>query len=145
MPVYEYMCNSCQRRVSVFMRSPKGKPKCPKCGSDDMSRRFSSFAVRGTYKDVYEDILNDNQLTSAMLRNDPRALADWNKRMQRGMESGHEPSEYDEYSERMQRGEWPSIPGVTAPPTPPPGKAEEMKEKAERKKKDKAGGNKRSD
>jgi len=145
MPVYEYMCNGCQRRVSVFMRSPKGKPRCPKCGSDDMSRRFSSFAVRGTYKDVYEDILGDNQLTSAMLRNDPRAMAEWNKRMQRGMESGHEPSEYDEHVERMEHGEWPAIPGVTAPRTPPPGKAEELQEKAERAKKDKTGGKKRSD
>ncbi len=145
MPVYEYMCNGCQRRVSVFMRSPEGKPECPKCGSKDMSRRFSTFAVRGTYKDVYEDILGDNQLTSAMLRNDPRAMAEWNKKMQRGMESGHEPSEYDEHVERMEHGEWPAIPGVTTPRTPPPDKVEELKEKAERQKKDKSGGKKRSD
>lgn len=137
MPVYEYMCKNCKRRVSILLRDPKATASCPICGGQDLSRRFSSFAVRGTYKDVYDSILSDGQLTSAMLRNDPRALAEWNKRMQRGMESGHEPTEYDEHLERMQRGEWPSIPGITAPPEPPPGKAEEMKEKAERKKKDK--------
>lgn len=107
------------------MRSPKGAPRCPKCGSDDMSRRFSSFAVRGTYKDVYEDILSDNQLTSGMLRNDPRALAEWSKRMQRGMEDSYGPSEYDEHAERMEHGEWPEIPGVTAPLTKPPPTEEE--------------------
>lgn len=145
MPVYEYMCNKCQRRVSVLLRDPKATAKCPVCGGRDLSRRFSSFSVRGTYKDVYDGILNDDQLTSGMLRNDPRALAEWNKRMQRGMESGHEPSEYDEHAERMERGEWPAIPGVTAPRTPPPEKAEELKEKAERQKKDKAGRKRRSD
>ena len=119
MPVYEYICSSCHRRVSVYLREPSAKPRCPLCGGDDLERRFSSFAVRGTYKDIYDDILSDNQLTSAMLRNDPRALAEWNKRMGRGMETGHEPSEYDEYAERMEHGEWPEIPGVTAPPTPP--------------------------
>jgi len=140
MPVYEYMCNKCRRRVSVLLRDPKATASCPICGGQDLSRRFSPFAVRGTYKDVYESILGDNQLTSAMLRNDPRALAEWNKRMTRGMESGTEPSEYDEHLERMERGEWPSIPGVTAPRTPPPDKAEEMQEKAERKKRDKGKG-----
>lgn len=137
MPVYEYMCNKCRRRVSILIRDPKVTASCPICGGQDLSRRFSPFAVRGTYKDVYEGILGDDQLTSAMLRNDPRAMAEWNKRMQRGMESGTEPSEYDEHVERMERGEWPAIPGVTAPRTLPPDKAEEMKEKAERKKRDK--------
>ena len=145
MPVYEYMCNGCQRRVSVLLRDPKSAAKCPVCGGKDLSRRFSSFSVRGTYKDVYDSILDDDQLTSGMLRNDPRALAEWNKRMQGGMESGHEPSEYDEYAERMERGEGPQIPGVTAPRIPPPDKAEELEEKAGRQKKKKTGGKRRID
>ena len=120
MPVYEYMCDNCRRRVSVLMRDPRGKAKCPVCGGEGLSRRFSSFSVRGTYKDVYNDILSDNQLTSGMLRNDPRALAEWNKRMQRGMEDSYGPSEYDEHAERMEHGEWPQVPGVTAPREPPP-------------------------
>ena len=137
MPVYEYLCKDCNRRVSVLLRKLDDKPICPNCKGKKLERRFSRFAVRGTYKDVYEDILGDNQLTKGMLSNDPRAMADWNKRMMRGMETGHEPTEYDEHLERMEKGEWPMIPGVTAPPTPPPGKLEAMKEKAERKKKDK--------
>jgi len=126
MPVYEYRCNNCRRRVSVYLRNVATPPKCPQCGSKDLSRLFSTFAVRGTYKDVYEDILGDNQLTSAMLHNDPRALAEWNKRMSRGMETGTEPSEYDEHLERMEHGEWPEIPGVTVPESTRP--KEEEKE-----------------
>ncbi|MEA1959226.1 MAG: zinc ribbon domain-containing protein [Chloroflexota bacterium] len=120
MPVYEYLCKDCKRRVSVLLLRSNTKPKCPICGGTDLDRRFSSFSVRGTYKDLYEDILGDNQLTSGMLRNDPRAMAEWSKRMGKGMETGHEPNEYDEHVERMEHGEWPSIPGVTAPLTEPP-------------------------
>jgi len=39
-----------------------------------------------------------------MLRDDPRAMAEWNKRM-----SGSEkpPPEYEEITDRMEQGEWP--------------------------------------
>ena len=38
------------------------------------------------------------------MRNDPRALADWNKRMSQGEKVG---PEYEELAERMENGEWP--------------------------------------
>jgi len=58
-----------------------------------------------TYKDIYEDILSDSQLTRGMLRNDPRALAEWNKRMSQGEKIA---PEYQEMIERMEKGEMPS-------------------------------------
>lgn len=58
-----------------------------------------------TYKDVYEGILSDRELTQGMMRNDPRAMAEWNRRMS----GGEKPSpEYEELTERMDRGEWPA-------------------------------------
>jgi hypothetical protein len=39
-----------------------------------------------------------------MMRNDPRALAEWNRRMNSGDKS---PPEYEEMTDRMGRGEWP--------------------------------------
>jgi hypothetical protein len=39
-----------------------------------------------------------------MMRDDPRALAEWNRRMSGG-EKSH--PEYEEITERMERGEWP--------------------------------------
>lgn len=58
-----------------------------------------------TYKDVYEGILSDRELTQGMMRNDPRAMAKWNRRMG----GGEKPSpEYEELTERMDRGEWPA-------------------------------------
>ena len=38
------------------------------------------------------------------MRDDPRALAEWNKRMSSGEKS---PPEYEEITEKMERGEWP--------------------------------------
>jgi putative FmdB family regulatory protein len=120
MPIYEYRCNKCQRRVSVYVRNPASTPQCPRCSSEELSRLFSTFAVRGTYKDIYEDILSDRQLTDGLMRSDPKALADWNKRMSRGMEDNTVAPEYDEYLQKMEHGEWPQIPGVNVPESGPP-------------------------
>lgn len=54
---------------------------------------------------MYEGILSDRDLTRGMMRNDPRALAEWNRRMS----GGEKPTpEYEEITERMGRGEWPA-------------------------------------
>lgn len=39
------------------------------------------------------------------MRDDPRAIAEWNKRMSGGEKS---PPEYEEITERMEGGEWPA-------------------------------------
>jgi hypothetical protein len=81
------------------------KPTCPRCGSSELKRLFSTFSVQKTYRDVYEDILSDRELTQGMMRDDPRAMAEWNKRMSGSEES---PPEYEEITERMEGGEWPA-------------------------------------
>jgi hypothetical protein len=79
-------------------------PACPRCGKNELKRVFSTFSVQKTYKDVYEDILSDRELTQGMIRDDPRAIAEWNKRMSGGEKP---PPEYEEITERMERGDWP--------------------------------------
>ena len=58
-----------------------------------------------TDKDIYNDILSDSQLTRGMLKNDPRALAEWNKRMSRGEKVA---PEYEETVDKMERGKMPT-------------------------------------
>jgi hypothetical protein len=60
--------------------------------------------------DDYEDILSDSRLVQGLEQNDPRALAEWNRRMSRGMDEEVEP-EYQEMLERMDAGEMPAEPG----------------------------------
>jgi hypothetical protein len=81
-------------------------PSCPQCGNDTLRRLISTFSVRSkTYKDVYEDILSDSQLTRGMMADDPRALAEWNRRMSRGEELA---PEYEDMLGKMDKGEMPS-------------------------------------
>jgi putative FmdB family regulatory protein len=110
MPVYEYRCNNCRRRISLYVRSLSERPEpvCPNCGSQNLTRLFSTFARLKTDKDVYENILSDSDLVKGMMANDPRALVEWSRRME-GTE-GEKSPEYEEMMERMERGEgWDKI------------------------------------
>lgn len=107
MPLYEYRCGGCGRKVTLLVRSFGGEPgsPCPNCSSTSLTRLFSTFRVLKTDKDVYEDILGDNQLVDRMMHNDPKALAEWNRKMSR--EDTVAP-EYEEMVDKMDHGEWPS-------------------------------------
>jgi putative FmdB family regulatory protein len=106
MPIYEYWCRQCKRKVMLYSPTfSQASPSCPKCGGDTLHRLFSTFSVRSkTYKDIYEDILSDSQLTRGMLADDPKALAEWNRRMSQGEEVV---PEYEEMIGRMEKGEIP--------------------------------------
>ncbi len=111
MPLYEYRCRHCQRKVTLYLRAfSQSPPSCPQCGNDTLQRLFSAFSVRKTDSGIYEDILSDSQLTKGMLNNDPRALAEWNKRMSRGEAVA---PEYEEMIDRMEGGEMPAEPAGT--------------------------------
>ena len=108
MPVYEYRCKNCHSKVEIYLPKFTGEtPPCPKCQQNSLNRIFSSFMMQKSYKDVYDNILSDGQLTRGLMSNDPRALAEWNKQM-----SGGEPiaPEYQETMERMERGDMPAGP-----------------------------------
>jgi putative FmdB family regulatory protein len=105
MPIYEYWCDSCHQIISSYRQSSsQPPPTCPRCGNSELKRIFSTFSVQKTYKDVYEGILTDRELTEGMMRDDPRAIVEWNKRMSNGEKP---PPEYEEITERMEKGEWP--------------------------------------
>ena len=108
MPLYEYRCQHCQRKVVIYLPTfSQSSPACPQCGGNALQRLFSTFSVRKPDKDIYEDILSDSQLTRGMLSNDPRALAEWNKRMSRGEKVA---PEYEEIIDKMEQGEMPTEP-----------------------------------
>lgn len=106
MPIYEYWCHHCRRKVTLYLPlSHQSTPDCPQCQGNALQRLFSTFSVRKTDKDIYENILNDSQLTEGMLNNDPKALAEWNKRMSRGEKVA---PEYEDMVEKMERGDMPT-------------------------------------
>jgi len=108
MPIYEYRCAHCRRRVDIFVQgfSPPSNPSCTKCGSKELSRIYSSFAVRRSKNDrgVYDEILSDSKLTRGLMRNDPRALAEWSRKMARATGEDVTP-ESEELLSRLDAGE----------------------------------------
>ena len=44
MPLYEYQCRACQHQFELLVRTGQ-VPACPTCGSTDLERALSMFAV----------------------------------------------------------------------------------------------------
>jgi putative FmdB family regulatory protein len=105
MPLYEYRCKDCRRKVSVLVRgfSGAGEVTCNFCGGRDLTRLFSTFATVRTDQDIYGDILDDSTLVNRMMHNDPTAMVEWSRRM--GGTEGEKAPEYQEMVERLERGE----------------------------------------
>ena len=46
MPIYEYVCMSCESHFEELVRHDE-TPACPDCGSKKAKRQFSVFAAHG--------------------------------------------------------------------------------------------------
>jgi putative FmdB family regulatory protein len=105
MPIYEFACNACNARTSVFVRSISSpfSATCERCGGSDLRRLVSRFAVVRSGGDEFGS-LDDDSLMSGFDESDPRAMAAWARRMQREMGEDMGP-EFDEMVERLERGE----------------------------------------
>lgn len=49
MPMFEYLCKTCDRRFEVLVNGGNAQPRCPDCNSRKLEQQFSAFAV-GTTK-----------------------------------------------------------------------------------------------
>jgi putative FmdB family regulatory protein len=88
VPIYEYECQGCHRRVSLLIRtlSAAEGPRCPRCGSLALSRLMSRFATVKS-EDARLDSLSDSSSLGDLDENDPRSVAQFVKKM------GHEMGE----------------------------------------------------
>jgi putative FmdB family regulatory protein len=50
MPIFEYHCNQCDKDFELIVYSADTKPECPHCASQDIVKKFSSFAVSSSGK-----------------------------------------------------------------------------------------------
>lgn len=105
MPIYEFRCNACRKRTSVFARSMTSPVSavCEHCSSPDVSRIFSRVAVlRG--EDDFSGL--DESSLGDVDENDPRSVARWVRKMSREMGEPLEP-EMESDLERMEAGDLP--------------------------------------
>jgi putative FmdB family regulatory protein len=103
MPIYEYRCENCHRRVSVLVkRMGEEASACPRCGSVQLSRLVSRFAyARG--EEARLERLAEEAALAGVDENDPKSAARFMKRM--GEELGEEAGpELGQAIEEMESG-----------------------------------------
>lgn len=106
MPIYEYRCNTCGRRMTILARgySSPDSMSCERCGSSDVSRLISRFSVLKSESRL--DDLSDAARWGDIDESDPRSLARWMRKME--VETGEDMGpEFDELVDRMEAGEMP--------------------------------------
>jgi putative FmdB family regulatory protein len=79
MPIYEFICPTCHKRLSFLVRDSSAPfaPKCSSCGSADLSRIVSCFAYHKSLKTVWDDSGEPGTDTSEDYYKDPRNIGRW--------------------------------------------------------------------
>jgi putative FmdB family regulatory protein len=108
MPNYDYRCQSCSNRVSIYQSYADYGVKpvaCPVCGSAKLTRIIGRVRIAKS-EDRRLDDMSDPSFLGDVDENDPKSLARAMKRM--GQEMGEDlPPEFDEITDRLEAGEDP--------------------------------------
>ena len=109
MPIYEYFCYDCQRRVSLLWRSMSDAqtrdPVCPRCGGKNLKRLVSRVAVVRSEESRLDDLADPSAL-DGLDENDPKSLARFMRKM--ADETGEDLGpEFEEVIGRLEAGEDP--------------------------------------
>jgi putative FmdB family regulatory protein len=108
MPIYEYRCHDCRRRVSLFFRSfsdVEEEPTCPRCGGTHLTKLISRVSIVRS-EDSRLDDLADPSMLDGLDEDDPKSIARWMRKM--SAETGEDmPPEFDEVIDRLESGQSP--------------------------------------
>jgi putative FmdB family regulatory protein len=107
MPIYEYRCADCKRRVSVyyqtFSAASAASPVCEHCGSANLSRLVSRvFQLKS--EDAQLEDLADPSSFGDLDENDPKSVARWARKL--GQQMGEDlGDDWSEMVDRLEAGE----------------------------------------
>jgi putative FmdB family regulatory protein len=109
MPIYEYGCYDCRKRVNVFFRSfseaERKTPGCPRCGGENIKRLVSRVAFVRSEESRLEAMADPANLAN-FDENDPKSLAKLMRQM--GSEAGEDLGpEFNEVVSRLESGQSP--------------------------------------
>ena len=109
MPIYEYYCNDCKRRVSLLWQSfadaDSRAPVCPRCHGTNLRRLISKVAVLRS-EESRLDNLSDPSALGGLDEDDPKSLARLMRKM--ANETGEDLGpEFNEVVGRLEAGEDP--------------------------------------
>lgn len=118
MPIYEYRCADCKKRVSIFFRSFSviAEPTCPNCGGTHLTRLVSRVATVKSEEARLES-MSDPSNFGDVDENDPKSVARFMRKMSDQMGGEDLGPEFHEMVDRLEAGESPeeiekSIPGL---------------------------------
>ena len=102
MPLYEYRCQDCRRRVTVLVRSVSNPPEpaCEHCGSANLKRLISKVSFHRSWGDSL-NWAPDSGYPGDMEHEDPRQMAQWMRSMQKEMGEEVTP-EFEQMMEEME-------------------------------------------
>jgi putative FmdB family regulatory protein len=107
MPIYEYRCGDCKKRVSLFYQTfsaaSAATPTCTFCGSTHLSKIVSRvFQIKGEEAQLEE--LADPSSFGDLDESDPKSVARWARKL--GQQMGEDLGEdWGEMVDRMEAGE----------------------------------------
>jgi putative FmdB family regulatory protein len=107
MPIYDYRCQGCRRRISLLFQTfaAAEHAKCPHCGSAHLSRLITRFAVMKSEDSRLDDV-TEAAMRAGYAETVPQSVARWARQM--GREFGDDlGDDYDEMIDRMEAGELP--------------------------------------
>jgi putative FmdB family regulatory protein len=109
MPIYEYACQDCKRRVSLLWRSfadaETREAICPRCGGQRLTRLISRVSVVRSEESRLDSLADPSSL-DGLDENDPKSLARFMRKM--ANETGEDLGpEFSEVVDRLEAGEDP--------------------------------------
>jgi putative FmdB family regulatory protein len=88
MPIFEYYCRNCKRKMSFLVLSTASfHPVCKFCRGEDIEQLYSRFAMPKSEESRLESLADPSSL-SGLDENDPGSVARWMKKM--GKELGED-------------------------------------------------------
>ena len=98
MPIFEYSCHACKRKMSFLVLSPASfQPVCKFCRSKDLEQLFSRFSSPKSEEQRLESLADPTSL-AGLDEDDPASVARWMKKM--GKEMGEDVGEdFDQIAE----------------------------------------------
>lgn len=108
MPIYEYRCQKCRKRVSILTLrvSEEVEPRCDNCGSKKLSRLMSRFAMPKS-EEARLDALSDPSSLAGLDENDPKSMARWMRKMGREMGDEFSGDDFDQMVDDLEAGKLP--------------------------------------
>jgi putative FmdB family regulatory protein len=105
MPIYEYRCRTCGKKVTILTLriSEKADEVCSYCGGRELTRLMSRFAMPRS-EEARLDALADPANLGDLDENDPKSMARFMRRMGREMGEEFAGDEFEEMIDELESG-----------------------------------------